>query len=86
MGMKSEKNNQLTLWQLAPKRVATISRFDSNLQNKSLERLNDLGFRLGEEISCLQNNFMGGPSVYKIGDSVFSLAKEIAESITINEE
>lgn len=47
-------------------------------------RLSELGLDPGEIVQCLQSSPFGGPRIYRIGDSVFSIERALAENIEIS--
>jgi ferrous iron transport protein A len=72
-----------TLWELKRGESALIKGFDETLQTVHKHRLHDLGFEMGQSITCLMTPPFGAPRVFQIADSVFSLAKEIAQQVSV---
>lgn len=72
-----------TLWSVKIQQQATITGFSKELAEDIAQRLSELGFHNGTLITCLRAMPLGGPMVYQIGDSVFSLTRELAEKISI---
>jgi Fe2+ transport system protein FeoA len=57
-----------------------------NLDNeKYIQRLRDIGFYEGSEITCLKKAPLWGPNVYQVNNSVFSLDSSITKEIQIEE-
>ncbi len=73
----------MNLWELPEHACGVIQSYDSNLPNSSLQRLRDLGFAEGEGVECIQRLPLGGPRVYRMGDSVFSLDRDIAIAVKV---
>jgi Fe2+ transport system protein FeoA len=73
----------MNLWDLPKLQQGTLQNFSNDLSAVEHQRLADLGFHTGEAILCLQQSPFGGPRSYRIGDSVFSLEREIALKILI---
>lgn len=46
-------------------------------------RLYDMGFIKGNEISCVQKNFLSSPIAYKIEGSVVALRKNDAQKVGV---
>lgn len=76
----------MKLWDLPQKTKARVSGFANEISAQYRLRLDELGFARGEEITCLKRLPFNGPGVYKIGDSVFSIDREIADQILISSE
>lgn len=82
----SEIKVRMTLWDLPQNAKALVSGFAQEISDKYRLRLDDLGFASGEEVTCLKTIPFNGPRVYKIGDSVFSVDREIASQILVSNE
>lgn len=76
----------MKLWSLNEKSSALVSSFDDDIDPLYQQRLRELGFDAGCEILCLRKTPFGGPRVFQIGDSVFSLAQELAKKVNIEEK
>lgn len=74
-----------TLWDLKEKNQATIKNLSVAMIPNQHQRLKELGIRQGEAIVCLKIPPFGGPRVYQICGSVFSIAKDVASQISIEE-
>ena len=73
----------MSLWNLNEKTSAQITGFNCELPSQYQQRLRELGFEKKESISCLKQSPFEGPRTYQIGDSVFSLGRDIADQILI---
>ncbi len=73
----------LSLWELPINEEALISAVFPILNAKLILRLEELGFEENAPISCLKKMPFKGPKIFQIGDSIFSLTKEIASAVTI---
>lgn len=47
------------------------------------ERLRELGFTAGTEVTCLQRSFSGDPTAYFVKGTVIALRKTDADSILV---
>jgi Fe2+ transport system protein FeoA len=47
------------------------------------QRLKELGFFVGRSLECVRKLPWGGPQVFRVGDSVFSLERRLAELIEV---
>ncbi len=75
-----------TLWDLPQNSTAFVSGFTREISEKYRLRLDDLGFATGEKVTCIKRIPFNGPRVYKIGDGVFSIDKDVAAQILISNE
>lgn len=73
----------MTLWDLQEMQRANIKAFDIALGDKQKKRLEDLGFRIGEGVTCTKRIPFQGPRLYRSSDSIFSLTQEIAQHILL---
>ncbi len=71
----------MTLWELKSNQKAFIQDIDSNCSN--YERLISYGFNKHQSVQFLYKMALGGPRVYQIGDTVYSLSHSIAKNIMI---
>jgi Fe2+ transport system protein FeoA len=72
------------LWNLKVNQSAVVSGFSTKLAESFVSRLSALGFRNGQKVLCLGETPFGGPRIFQIGDSVFSLAGDLATGIVID--
>ena len=68
----------MRLWELKAKDRARIFRINHSIAPNHLQRLLHLGIQVGVEAECIRVSPFSGPKSFWIGDSVFSLDKEIA--------
>ena len=73
----------MKLWNLKEKQKAQILSFSSEMDGQYLSRIRELGFSETALIECIKRIPFGGPRVYQIGDSVFSITEDIAGKIEI---
>jgi len=76
----------MNLWDLQQFSEASIKGFNSKVEAKYQQRLRELGFEKGETVTCLRSAPYGGPKVFKVGDSVFSLAQDIASEVEVADQ
>lgn len=72
-----------TIWNLTKMQKGIVSKLSLELDHSLMTRLLEMGLAPKEEVLCLRTTPMGGPKVFQIRDSVFSLEKSIAEKIYI---
>lgn len=72
-----------SLWDLGKGANATITGLAQELNQEMVLRLEDMGFAIEQPVVCLQRSFLGGPVVVAVGDTVFSLERQIACSIFV---
>ncbi len=72
-----------TLWDLLPRYAGRIVEILPHAEEAYRNRLYDLGFLVGEAVTCVRRTPFQGPRVFKIGDSVFSLDRETACSVVV---
>ena len=77
--------SKTTLWNLSPDQQATVKGIVDSCPELFKRRLGDLGFYPGECIVCLRRTPFGGPRVYQVGHSVFSLAEDIASFVLVGD-
>lgn len=75
----------MNLWNAPKKQTFQIARIQSALSPEAQVRLHDLGFTLGQHVECLHASPLGGPKVFRVGDAVFSLAKDMASAVEVQE-
>ena len=73
----------MKLWDLPPSTRATVKTIAAKLSPEYRKRLGELGLLDGETVECLRHTPFGGPRIYKIGDCVFSIARDIAAEVEI---
>lgn len=72
-----------SLWVLPPGETRVIVGYDDALAANYRVRLMELGFHVGESVTCLQAPGLGAPRVYRVSNSVFSLDREVAGGILV---
>ena len=73
----------MNLLHLAEKAEARISGFKPGLREDFRQRLRELGFREGEFVRCLRRIPFGGPRVFMVGGTIFSLESEVARHVLL---
>lgn len=73
----------MTLWELPQLDSAVLKGFETTTPDRYKSRLCELGFEEGGEVTCMRVTPFGGPRVYKIGDGVFSIDREMAKQILV---
>ena len=71
-----------SLWNVNLGIVATVSGFEG-ISQAYLQRMREIGIEVGSEIKCLNKPPFSAPRQFQICDGVFSLDKEIADSIRV---
>lgn len=74
----------MTLWDLQEQQLARIESISEELQEKHRYRLRELGFEQEISVRCVKKTPFGGPKLYQIGDSVFSLTEDIARAVLLH--
>lgn len=75
----------MKMWNLQPKQCAKVTGLNLD-DDRATARLNDLGVREGQSVSCIQWTPFGGPRSYKMDNGVFALDQELAEAIMVDLE
>lgn len=75
----------MNLWAMKENSTAVVLSLDNALLDCHALRLTELGLRVNERIKCLKHIPFRGPRIYLIGDSVFSLAEDVASCIQVHE-
>ena len=75
----------MSIWNLKSNQTAVVKQIDPALSPAFRDRLEHLGFNAGEEILCMRCTPFNGPRVFRVGDSIFSLAQDIASAVEIEE-
>ena len=73
----------MTLWELKRYEKAFIKGFSEKMPEAYAIRLRELGFDQGVSISCERIAILGGPRTYQLGDSIFSLDKDIGSLVEV---
>ena len=59
--------------------VGFVEEWDLKFQN----RLVELGFGIGQEVFCVRKTPLKGPLVFKTGDALYSLGRDVTDFIII---
>lgn len=71
------------MWQLPMNQKAKIKSFADDLTFQEKTRLEDLGFRAEEQVTCLRRLPLGGPAIFQTQFTVYALEKDLAEKIFV---
>ena len=72
-----------SMWSVSEGGRAKISGF-AGVSATYLQRMREIGLDLGAEVICLNRPPFSAPRQFQICDGVFSLDKEIADSIQVS--
>lgn len=72
-----------SLWQLIQGEKCTISEFDQTILEDYQQRLSDLGFAPGEEVTCILSPKLGAPKLYQVNQACYSLDNKIAQLVKV---
>ncbi|MBX7149931.1 ferrous iron transport protein A [bacterium] len=75
----------MNLWSLLENSQTLITALSDEIPAAYRQRLNELGFHPNEKITCVRVTPAGNPRLYRVGDSVYSLEKEIAVAIEVGD-
>lgn len=78
-------NDKKNLWSLPQGQKALITHLDKELTDEFRVRLEELGIHPGETVECVKSIPFGGPKVYQVGESIYSLDEQIGEKIQIGD-
>jgi Fe2+ transport system protein FeoA len=70
-----------TLWQLRRGESCVIDRFDARLHDTYRTRMVELGFHPGAAVTCVVAPRLGAPKLFRVGNAVYSLEKQVAELV-----
>ena len=73
----------LSLWALAVGDSRDIVSVRSANADDAVQRLIDIGFREGQQVTCVMQPGFGAPRVYAIGGATYSLDKQTANIVRI---
>lgn len=73
----------MSLWELAKKQKGRVCGFTAGTSQLSQHRLQELGFDKNAQVFCLGKSRLQATCTFQVGDSVFSLARDVAETIVI---
>ncbi len=75
----------MSLWELEEKQSGSIHSVKDDLSPQTIMRLREIGLNKDDNVTCLKKLPFGGPKLFQVSDSVFSLEEDIAKSIMLNE-
>ncbi|WP_165860349.1 FeoA family protein [Kocuria tytonicola] len=75
----------MTLCDVKPGEIACIALVEDALDPVVRRRLGALGFREGEQVTCLRRAPMGSPILFRVCGAEVCLRKEQARSVRIGE-
>lgn len=75
----------MNLWTLSEDAEALITSLSDDIPAPYRQRLAELGFHPHEKVTCVRRTPGGNPRLYRVGDCVYSLEKEIAVAIDVRE-
>jgi Fe2+ transport system protein FeoA len=73
----------MVLWSLRRGEEAIVSDLSPELCPEHRRRFIELGFREGERVHCLQTTPFGGPKVFGVVDTVYSVDFEDARHVRV---
>ena len=75
----------MSLWDLNEQESGAIDSIKDHLSKETIIRLREMGISKGGKVVCLKTIPFGGPKLFQISDSVFSLEKPVAEAIVLTQ-
>lgn len=75
--------SEVALWQLGKGSNAVIIGFDGAMPAEYSSRLSEMGFHVGESVTCLLRPGFGCPRVYRVSNTVYSLDEDLAAYIRV---
>ena len=72
----------MSIWTLKAGLSARVTSI-VNCSEEFILRLSEIGISVGTEVYCVKETPFGGPKVFSMSDSVFSLDQELASKIII---
>ena len=76
----------LSLWELAVGDSTEIVSVRGDTAEDTVQRLIDIGFREGQQVTCVMHPSFGAPRVYAVGGASYSLDKKTAHFVRIAKE
>ena len=71
------------LWELAAGESREIVSVGGDTADDAVQRLIDIGFREGQQVTCVMQPGFGAPRVYAVGGATYSLDKQTANIVRI---
>ena len=84
--MPSKSMKTLPLWELAVGDSREIVSVRGDTAEHAVQRLVDIGFREGQQVSCVIQPGFGAPRVYAVGGATYSLDERTANFVRVVEE
>lgn len=75
----------MNLWELGESLKAQITNINDSIPSAYRMRLAELGFTEEENVVCIRITPFGAPRLFQIGDSVITIAKDVAQQILVKE-
>jgi ferrous iron transport protein A len=72
-----------TLLDLKVRQEARIVRFEETLQPEFCHRLQELGFCEGMLVRCVRETPFGGPKIFEVSGSIFSIEHDVARKVHV---
>ncbi|MBF0808060.1 ferrous iron transport protein A [Rothia nasimurium] len=72
-----------TLASAHPQQIFTVEGFCDSADPTVIQRLHDLGFRVGSEIKCLRRAPLGSPLMFRVCDTDICLRKQQAALVKV---
>ena len=73
----------LSLWQLAVGECREIVSVRGDTSDVAVRRLVDIGFREGQQVTCVMQPGFGAPRVYAVGGATYSLDRQTASFVMV---
>ena len=70
-----------SIWDLKHKETAVIMSYSHNLSEYFQKRLFDLGFRVGESVTCRLVPSFQAPKIFDCKEGSFAIEKDLAKEI-----
>jgi Fe2+ transport system protein FeoA len=72
-----------TLEHLGVDECCVVVGFSEDLPSEQRQRLEELGFCPGALLKCMKNTPFGGPRIFEVGGSVFSIESSLAKHLKV---
>lgn len=79
----ADVKSEIALWHLGQNCRAVIIGFDGAMPLEYSSRLSEMGFHIGESVTCLLRPGFGCPRVYRVSNTVYSLDEDLAAYIRV---
>ena len=81
--MSSKSMTSLSLWELAVGDSRDIVSVCGDTADDAVQRLIDIGFREGQQVTCAMQPDFGAPRAYAVGGATYSFDKQTANFVRI---